>query len=410
MARLRALTLDRLRALLGPDETGVRQSLAALVLSSIAMIVGGLTLAASTDTLEELPGLLLLVPAAIALRGNVFGSLGSRLGTAITMGTFTLSPRLDTISGQNIVGSIGLSLGLSVLAAFLAKLVAIVFSISPTMGLDDFIVVSVVGGVLASVVVLAITLVLAAGSVKYGWNLDNVTAPLVTGVGDVVTLPALLLASLLTRRAGITTTLAVAVTIIGLIASVAMLRTALPELRRIAIESFPVLSVAVILDLVAGITVEKRLDQFSEHEALLILLPCYFGAAGSLGGILSSRLSTKFHLGVISPGPWPARAARGDIRTIFLLSIPVFAMTAFFAQVAASAFGFSSPGVFELISVAVVGGLFATLFVVAVSYYGTLAAVRLGFDPDTYGIPIVTSTLDFVGAFTLILAIVVVGI
>ena len=33
-----------------------------------------------------------------------------------------------------------------------------------------------------------------------------------------------------------------------------------------------------------------------------------------------------------------------------------------------------------------------------------------GLDPDTYGIPMVTSSLDFVGAFTLILALVAVGV
>ncbi len=402
--------MARLRALLGPDSTGVRQSLVALVLSTVAMSLGGLFLASATDTLEDLPGLLLMVPAAIALRGNVFGALGSRLGTAITMGTFTLSRRLDTLVGQNIVGAIGLSLGLSVVSAVLAKFVAVVFSVSPTMGIDDFIVVSVAGGMLASFVVLAITLVLTAGSVRFGWNLDNVTAPLVTGVGDVATLPALLVAAWLARRGQLTSALAVVMSLAGLAAAVAMFRTALPLLRRIAIESFPVLSVAVLLDLIAGITVEKRLDQFAEHESLLILLPSYFGAAGSLGGILSSRLATKFHLGVINPTRVPAKAARGDIRTIFLLSIPVFAFTAILAQGAADIFGFSSPGFLAMISIAVMGGTFATLFLVAVAYYGTLAAVRMGFDPDTYGMPIVTSTLDFVGAFTLILAIVLVGV
>ena len=44
------------------------------------------------------------------------------------------------------------------------------------------------------------------------------------------------------------------------------------------------------------------------------------------------------------------------------------------------------------------------------AYYATIVAVRFGLDPDTYGIPMVTSTLDFVGAFTLILAIVAVGV
>ncbi len=407
---LLTLVMARLRALLGPDTGGVRQSLVALGLSTVAMISGGVFLASATDTLEDLPGLLLLVPAAIALRGNVFGALGSRLGTAITMGTFTLSRRLDTVVGQNIVGAVGLSLGLSVAAALLAKVVAVIFSISPTMGTDDFIVVSVVGGMLASFIVLGITLVLSAGSVRFGWNLDNVTAPLVTGVGDVVTLPSLLVAAWLTRRGSFTAALAVVLAVFGVLAVIAMIRSALPELHRIAIESFPILCVAVVLDLVAGITVEKRLDQFAEFESLLILLPGYFGAAGSLGGILSSRLATKFHLGVIAPSPVPAKAARLDIRTIFLLSIPVFAFTAILAHLAALIFGFASPGILEMISIAVLGGIVATMFLIAVAYYGTLAAVRMGFDPDTYGMPVVTSTLDFVGAFTLILAIVLVGV
>ena len=42
------------------------------------------------------------------------------------------------------------------------------------------------------------------------------------------------------------------------------------------------------------------------------------------------------------------------------------------------------------------------LFVLAVAYYGTLAAFRVGLDPDNYGIPLVTSSVDFVGALALV--------
>ena len=63
-----------------------------------------------------------------------------------------------------------------------------------------------------------------------------------------------------------------------------------------------------------------------------------------------------------------------------------------------------------LLTCLVLGGLLATVFVVVVAYYATVVAVRFGLDPDTYGIPMVTSSLDFVGAFTLILAIVAVGL
>ena len=47
-----------------------------MVMAAVASLVAGLVLAAITDTLEKLPGLLLLVPAAIAVKGNIFGALG----------------------------------------------------------------------------------------------------------------------------------------------------------------------------------------------------------------------------------------------------------------------------------------------------------------------------------------------
>jgi mgtE-like transporter len=50
------------------------------------------------------------------------------------------------------------------------------------------------------------------------------------------------------------------------------------------------------------------------------------------------------------------------------------------------------------------------LFVAAVAYYGTIAAYRTGVDPDTYGIPVVSSSVDLVGAFTLIIAITGLGL
>jgi cation transporter-like permease len=40
-----------------------------------------------------------------------------------------------------------------------------------------------------------------------------------------------------------------------------------------------------------------------------------------------------------------------------------------------------------------------------VAYYATIAAVRIGLDPDNYGIPITSSFVDFAGAITLIITI-----
>ncbi len=70
----------------------------------------------------------------------------------------------------------------------------------------------------------------------------------------------------------------------------------------------------------------------------------------------------------------------------------------------------TTTGLLQMAVVSLVGGAFAVAFVIAVAYYGTIAAIRFGADPDTYGIPLVTSSVDFIGAIALIVVIVSVGI
>ena len=60
---------SELRSLLGPSSDVVRQSLVSLTLNSSTSLVAGAVLGSITDTFERLPGLLVLVPAAIGLRG-----------------------------------------------------------------------------------------------------------------------------------------------------------------------------------------------------------------------------------------------------------------------------------------------------------------------------------------------------
>jgi mgtE-like transporter len=404
--------LARLRAALGPDAASAWQGMAALLVSSGGDLLAGLTLGAITHTLHTLPGLLVLVPAAIGMRGNIFGALGSRLGTSIHTGTFRLSRRPDTVVGQNILASLALTLSVSLALAILAKAVAVGFGLQHTISVADFVVISMVGGALSSVVVLLITLAVAAGSVRFGWDMDNVAAPLVTAAGDIVTLPSLFLATYLVRIDWVTPTVAVLTGAAAVAALVAAWRKGHGHdlLRRIVRESLPVLLLAGTIDVVAGLTIEKRLDSFLAFPALLVLIPPFLEDSGALGGILSSRLSSKLHLGVIDPDPVPQRRARADFLLVFLFAIPVFVLVALSADLAAVISGLASPGPLRMVAVSLIGGLIATVFTILVSYYGAIATFRLGLDPDNHGIPLVTSSMDLLGAFALVLAIVVVGI
>ena len=387
-----------------------RQRFVALIIGVLIASSGGLVLALSEDTLSQLPGLLLLLPGAIALRGNIFGSMGRRLGTAAHMGTFGLSYRIDSVLIQNLLASGSLSLISSLILAVLAKGTASAFGLSPAMSLADFIVISVLGGVLSSIALAAVTVVLSVGSVKYEWDLDNVVAPLVTTTGDLLTVPSLIFVSYLADRSDLTNGLALVIALVSIIVLIFSLRTSLERFRRVFRQSIPVLGLAVILDLIAGFVVEKRLKDLLEVEAVLILIPAFLGIAGALGGILSSRLSTQFHLGMDDASPLPSRSSSRGAIDLSVLAVPIFIFSGVIAHLIAVVADQSTPGIAKLILISAIAGSIVTLFVVAVAYYTTMGSFRFGLDPDTYGIPVVTSSLDLVGAFTVILAMVLTGV
>jgi mgtE-like transporter len=344
------------------------------------------------------------------MRGNIFGSFGNRVSTTIHAGTFTLSARRDTVLGQNVLAAGILTLGMSLVAAAIVKVVAVGLGLEGTIGVLDLSTIAIVGGVLGSVVVLAGTLALTAGAVRYGWDLDNVTAPLVSTLGDVLTLPALWLATFCVGVRYVSGTLGSVLAVAAVVALVYGVRTGLPDLRRIVRESIPVLTIAALLSALAGIALEKRLADLDALPALLVLLPAFVSSAGALGGLLSGRLATKLFLGLAEPDGVPGRTSRSDIGFVYLLFVPIYLFNGVGAHVVAELLGEASPGLADMIALALTAGALSMLFVVIAAYYATVVAFRTGLDPDTYGIPVVSSSVDFVGAVLFIVTLTALGI
>ena len=408
---LRLLDLGRrLVDLLGPTSDATRQSLIALAFNSCSSFAAGAVLGSITDTFEELPGLLVMVPAAIGLRGNIFGALGNRLSTSIHAGSFRLSGRRESVLVQNVLASLSLTFALSLLLAVIAKVVSVGFGVTNTISVLDLALVSVLGGAIASVVVLAATVALSIGAVRREWDLDNLVAPTVSTLGDVVTIPALFLATRLLGQGWITTSVGWLMAAIAVGGVVATLRTHLDLFRQIVRESLPVLTVALILSTLAGIAVEKQLSVFAALPALLVLQPAFVSSAGALGGILSSRVGTNLHLGLVEPQMRPSLEARRDALLVLLIGLPIFVFNGVGAHLVAGLLGQESPGLVKMVLVTLIGGLVAVLFVIALAYYGTIAAWSVDVDPDTYGIPIVTGSVDFVGVVALIVTVFALGI
>jgi mgtE-like transporter len=408
LRRLRRLPA-RFGALWRSDAPGIRAGFGALLISSGGDLLAGLALAGLSNTLTTLPGLIILIPAAIGMRGNVMGGLGSRLGTMIHAGTFRSSRRLNSEVGQNLIASIVLSLATSVALAFLARTVTIAIG-GPSISVADFMVISVIGAILSSFVVMFLTVAVAGLCARKRWDLDNVAAPIVTAAGDTVTLPSLWIATFLVGYHLVTPVIAIACALLGVACLVIALISKLPVLRRIVIESFPILVVAGSIDIIAGALLQKRESDLLVFPALLVMLPAFLEDSGSLGAILGARVSTKLHLGLLQDPKRPFASAGEDFLLTFVYAIPVFVLLGVSASLAADATGKLSPGMPKMIAVSMLGGFLATIGAATVGYLGAVVTHRFGLDPDNHSIPIVTSTLDLLGAFSFILSVVLLGL
>jgi mgtE-like transporter len=402
----------RFRALVRADPTGVRTGFVAHLLATATGLVAGLILGSITGTLEQLPGLLVLVPAAVGLRGNVFGALGSRMGTLVAIGEFRLSRRRDTDVGQNLLASVALSLGLSFLLALIAKGVAEAFSVQDVISVADFTVISVVGAFIPTAVVMMITLGIAALGVRREWDVDNVSVPVVTAAGDIITLPSLFLATYLVLdvpEAAVSVSAALCA-VIGLGCLVIGLRSHLPVLRRVVAESLPFLLVAGVVSTLAGITIQSRLGTFATEPALLIVIPPLLSLSGSLAGILSARVATKLHLGIIEPSRVALRAVAEDVVLVFAIALPIFLVLGLAADALAAIADLATPGAAEMVGLMLLAGIMATVLSCVVAYGAALVTYRLGWDPDNNGVPLVSSASDFLGAASLMVSLVILGL
>ena len=126
--------------------------------------------------------------------------------------------------------------------------------------------------------------------------------------------------------------------------------------------------------------------------------------------VLAARVSTKLHLGTLGEKGASWRAAVNDVMLVYMYAIPVFVFLGLTSTVVAQVLNKASPGIVEMLAVSLIAGFLATTAAVIVGFYSAVATHRFGLDPDNHSIPLVTSSLDLLGALSLILAIVILGL
>ncbi len=158
---------------------------------------------------------------------------------------------------------------------------------------------------------------------------------------------------------------------------------------------FPLLVVLSVLVLWAGLRLEEAEEMLTEFALLAVMVPTMVDMGGNLGAMLSSRLSTRFHLGTTSLDPRD-RVLWANVTAILALAATIFTALAVGTFLLGQVIG-AAIGLGELLVIALVSGMSVAIIAVGFSFATTYVSYRLGIDPDDTTIPIVTNVVDVFG-------------
>ena len=161
------------------------------MICAVGDLFAGIILGKMTFFLEAFPGLLVIIPGAIGMRGNIFGSFASRLSTNLHIGLIAPEFEFSEQLNYNIFSSFVLTLVLSVFLGIVAKLFCILLH-HPSIELIDFILICTIAGIISNLIMLPITMFVSFKSFEHGWDPDNITSPIIAAFGDLFTLPAII--------------------------------------------------------------------------------------------------------------------------------------------------------------------------------------------------------------------------
>lgn len=171
-----------------------RQALPVIVVSLVAGLFAGTVLGseAMRDGIESVPGILVLLPAFLATRGGVYGSLGARLSSGLHQGIIEPRFTLDRRISNSVVASF---INGMVVSVFIAAIAFLVLWITGGGGnLVQLISIMIVSGLLSAVLMLSTLVTVVFVGYRRGLDPDNIVGPLVTTLGDVFGVVFLLIA------------------------------------------------------------------------------------------------------------------------------------------------------------------------------------------------------------------------
>ncbi|MBI2449445.1 magnesium transporter [Candidatus Pacearchaeota archaeon] len=167
-----------------------KEVLSSQVVSLLGGLIAGTLIAVYTDKLLLIPGILILLPGFLEMRGNISGSFSSRLSSGLFLGIIKPNKTTIKLLKGNLIASFLLALVVSLVLGFLAFLFNyFVFDVL----MYEIISLALIAGIIANLIEIPITLFATFYVFKKGHDPNNIMIPFLTTIGDIVSVVSLLI-------------------------------------------------------------------------------------------------------------------------------------------------------------------------------------------------------------------------
>ncbi len=347
------------------------EKLSLFFLALIELIAGSIIIF-NLETVLEFPIILFLIPALMNLRGAVYGVLILRIIKLLTLGIIKPS-----FKEKNLRKNIQTSFFIGTIASCIVAIIAYIFQIiyfKAHISFLEILTISILTNFLSFFIITFPLIFILFYYYKKGKSLEFLGAPYVAAISDVIT-PFILFVSF--NLIFITIFQILFLIIIFIFLVVIFLRKSLE--KEYIKENLPTISITTWFSGLGGMFY-ARVINFTEIQNILIASPAYNALLGGIGGILASRLSISFHLGL-------------SFKLLSNISYIKSAYLAFFAGLIFSSF---FAGLRELFII-LISSIFSVLLITLITYYVSLTTFKKGLDPDNVTLPIVTTSGDLLG-------------
>jgi mgtE-like transporter len=255
---------------------------------------------------------------------------------------------------------------------------------------------------MASLVLIPFTVTLTYFAFNRRLDPDNIVAPIIGMVGDVITVAVVFIAADIVLRLKIDD----AWSLLMLPALPLIIRRIPARYRLLNIlkQSIPILFLCTVLGVLAGIYLHWQYEKFYLIPGLLILVPQIIAKAGSIGGIFGARFSSGLHLGFLKPYRMNDYVIKNSIGAI-ALALVIAPIVTVITKFGADLFGITLVPFMPLLFINIFAILVITVIVFVLDFITASFSYKIRVDPSNSVIPIVTSMGDIIGTVVLVLAI-----